>query len=61
MAQVLFTSCPAYGHVLPLLPLIRAAERAGHEVRVATGPDMAGPLAARGLDVHPVGPTWEAA
>jgi UDP:flavonoid glycosyltransferase YjiC (YdhE family) len=58
MAQVLFTSCPAYGHVLPMLPLIRAAERAGHDVRVATGPDLAGPLAARGLEVHPVGPAF---
>jgi UDP:flavonoid glycosyltransferase YjiC (YdhE family) len=60
MARVLFTSCPAYGHVLPLLPLVRAAERAGHHVRVATGPDLVGPLASRGLDMHAVGPTWEA-
>lgn len=58
MARVLFTSCPAYGHVLPMLPLIRAAERAGHEVRVATGPDLVGPLRTRGLDVLAVGPTW---
>jgi UDP:flavonoid glycosyltransferase YjiC (YdhE family) len=58
MARVLFTSCPAYGHVLPMLPLLRAAERAGHDVRVATGPDLVGPLAARGVDAHPVGPTW---
>ena len=61
MARVLFTSCPAYGHALPLLPVIRAAERAGHDVRLATGPDLAGPLAARGIDVHAVGPTWETA
>ncbi len=58
MARVLFTSCPAYGHVLPMLPLIRAAERAGHDVRFATGPDLVGPLVARGLDVHAVGPTF---
>ena len=57
MARVLFTSCPAYGHALPMLPLIRAAERDGHEVRVATGPDLTGALAARGLDVHAVGPS----
>jgi UDP:flavonoid glycosyltransferase YjiC (YdhE family) len=61
MARVLFTSCPAYGHALPLLPVIRAAERAGHDVRLATGPDLAGPLAARGIDVHAAGPTWETA
>ena len=61
MSRVLFTSCPAYGHLLPMLPLIRAAERAGHDVRVATGPDLLGPLAARGLDVRAVGPTWQEA
>ena len=61
MARVLFTSCPAYGHVLPMLPLMRAAERSGHDVRVATGPNLVGPLAVRALDVHPVGPSWEEA
>ncbi len=61
MARVLFTSCPAYGHLLPMLPLIRAAERAGHDVRVATGPDLLGPLTARGLDGHGVGPIWQKA
>src|SRR5262245_56363022 len=44
-----------------MLPLIRAAERDGHDVRVATGPDLAAPLAARGLDGHAVTPTWAAA
>jgi UDP:flavonoid glycosyltransferase YjiC (YdhE family) len=58
MARVLFTSVPAYGHVLPMLPLIRAAERAGHDVRIATGPDLLAPLTSRGLDVLPVGPTF---
>jgi UDP:flavonoid glycosyltransferase YjiC (YdhE family) len=61
MSRVLFTSCPAYGHLLPMLPLIRAAERAGHDVRTATGPDLRGPLAARGLDVRSVGPPWHEA
>ena len=58
MARALFTSGPEYGHVLPMLPLIRAAERAGHDVRVASGPELVGPLAARGLDVHAVGATF---
>ncbi len=49
--RVLFTSCPAYGHALPMLPLVRAAARAGADVRVATGPDLVGPLRDRGLDV----------
>ena len=58
---MLFTSCPAYGHALPMLPLIRSAQRAGHDVRVATGADLTAHLAARGLDVQAVGPTWESA
>jgi UDP:flavonoid glycosyltransferase YjiC (YdhE family) len=58
MARVLFTSSPAYGHVLPMLPVVRAATRAGHEVRLATGADLIDPLVTRGLDVHAVGPTW---
>ena len=58
MARVLFTSCPQYGHVLPMLPLVRAAQGTGHDVRVATGPDLRGPLATRGLDVHAVGPPF---
>jgi UDP:flavonoid glycosyltransferase YjiC (YdhE family) len=58
MARVLFTSCPAYGHMLPMLPLIRAAERADHDVRIATGRDLQTALTSRGLQVHTVGPTW---
>ncbi len=61
MSRVLFTSCPAYGHLLPMLPLIRAAERAGHEVRVATGPDLLDQMSARGLDARAIGPTWQEA
>ena len=61
MARALFTSCPAYGHLFPMLPLIRAAERAGHDVRVATGPDLLGPLTSRGLDARAIGPTWQEA
>ncbi len=61
MSRVLFTSCPAYGHVLPMLPLIRAAERAGHEVRVATGPDLLARWPLAGWTSTPSGPTWEAA
>ncbi len=38
--RVLFTSRPALGHVNPMLPLARAAEDAGHDVVIATGPDL---------------------
>lgn len=37
-----------------MLPWVRGAERAGHGVRVATGPDLIGPLAALRLDVQTV-------
>ena len=43
--RVLISACPLYGHVNTLLPLARAAQRAGHEVRFATGPDLAGQIA----------------
>ena len=55
--RVLFTGCPAYGHLLPMLPMMRAATRAGHDVRVATGRDMVDALRRRGLSAYAVGPT----
>jgi len=59
MARVLFTSGPLYGHMLPMLPLLRAAERAGHDVRVATGPDLHQQVAARGIrTTPPIGRTF---
>jgi UDP-glucoronosyl and UDP-glucosyl transferase len=41
-----------------MLPMVRAAERGGHEVRIATGADLVGPLRDRGLAVSTVGPSW---
>jgi UDP:flavonoid glycosyltransferase YjiC (YdhE family) len=38
--RVLFSCFPGYGHLLPLIPLARACQRAGHEVLVATGQDL---------------------
>ena len=57
--RLLFTSTPAYGHLLPMLPLMRAALEAGHEVRVATGPDFVRVGQARGLHTVGVGPSWD--
>lgn len=54
---MLFSSWPAYGHLLPMLPLIRAASAAGHEVRVASGADLVDLIAARGLVAQVAGPT----
>ena len=55
--RVLFTGVPAYGHLLPMLPMMRAATRAGHDVRVATGRDMVDAMRRRGLSAYAVGPT----
>jgi UDP:flavonoid glycosyltransferase YjiC (YdhE family) len=38
--RVLVTCVSAYGHLQPLLPLARALVSAGHEVAIATGPDL---------------------
>jgi UDP:flavonoid glycosyltransferase YjiC (YdhE family) len=56
--RVLFSGCPGYGHLHPMLPLARAAARAGHEVAIATGPDLAAHLAGRGYETWAVGPTF---
>ncbi|MDQ7904434.1 glycosyltransferase [Phytohabitans sp. ZYX-F-186] len=56
--RILFSGCPAYGHLHPMLPLARAAARGGHDVAVATGPDLAEHLADRGYETWAVGPTF---
>lgn len=55
--RILVSSWPAYGHLLPMLPLIRAATAAGHEVRVASGADLTGLIRGRGLTAVVAGPT----
>ena len=55
--RLLFTSTPMVGHFYPMLPLIRAAEAQGHEVAVATGPDLATEVERLGIPAWPVGPT----
>ncbi len=55
--RVLVGSWPAYGHLLPMLPLIRAAQRAGHEVRVTSGADLGPLLGELGIEAHRSGVT----
>ena len=38
--RILFGSWPGYGHLLPMVPLIRAAQHGGHDVVVSSGADM---------------------
>jgi UDP:flavonoid glycosyltransferase YjiC (YdhE family) len=55
--KILFSAWPGYGHLLPMLPLVRAAQRAGHEAVITTGPDLA-PFASRlGVRTVAAGPT----
>ena len=54
--RILVTASPLMGHLRPMLPLLRAASAAGHEVVVATGPDLARQLQRRGYQTWSVGP-----
>ncbi|MEU8238146.1 glycosyltransferase [Actinoplanes missouriensis] len=53
--RILFTSVPAFGHLLPMLPLARAAVRAGHQVALLTHPSLRD--AAPDLTLLPAGPS----
>ncbi|WP_033339259.1 glycosyltransferase [Catenuloplanes japonicus] len=56
--KALFTTFPAYGHLLPMLPLARAAAAAGDDVVIATHGDLHG--AADGLPTREFGPSLPA-
>ncbi len=45
MLRVLFTAVPAFGHDVPMLPLLTAAEADGHDVAFATSGSYADALA----------------
>ena len=53
--KILVGSWPGYGHLLPMVPLIRAAQRGGHEVVVTSGSDMAGLVENLGVTAHAPG------
>ena len=53
--RLLFVSRPGLGHLLPLLPIANAARVAGHDVRFATGADLAPVPALHGFPVDIVG------
>ena len=52
--RVLFSGTPAFGHLLPMLPLAQAAQQAGHEVAFLTHAVMTQPL--QPFQVLPSGP-----
>ncbi len=47
--KVLITCVAGYGHLHPLLPLAAALAQAGHEVAIATGPELRGRAEAAGF------------
>ncbi|MGW2013526.1 nucleotide disphospho-sugar-binding domain-containing protein [Streptomyces sp. NPDC001927] len=53
--RVLFAVFPSAAHLHPVVPLARALQSAGHEVRVAMHPDMVGTVTSTGLTAVPVG------
>jgi UDP:flavonoid glycosyltransferase YjiC (YdhE family) len=55
--RMLFSTVPAHGHLLPMLPLAGAARRAGHDVVVATGREGVAAAEARGFCTWEVGPS----
>lgn len=52
---MLFTFIGGNGHFVPLIPVARAAEAAGHTVAVGCGPSMVAMVAAAGFTVLPLG------
>jgi UDP:flavonoid glycosyltransferase YjiC (YdhE family) len=54
--RILFTAAPAYGLLLPIVPLIWAARASGHEVALATSGEMTDVAARAGLTVIDVFP-----
>ena len=54
--RMLFSATPAFGHVLPLLPLARAFQARGHQVAFATAPGMAPLVESEGFALLPAGP-----
>lgn len=57
--RILFTTHGAYGHFHPVAPLALAALAKGHDVLVATGPDLTDWVARCGLRAVSTGPAVE--
>ena len=56
-SRVLFSTWPAHGHLLPMLPLARPPSGAGHDVVIASGAEGAAEARRRGFTVWDVGPS----
>ncbi|MEH1164401.1 glycosyltransferase [Micromonospora sp. CPCC 205539] len=58
--RVLFSTTPAFGHFLPLLPLARAFRRQGHDVAVVTAVGMTPLISPEGFELLAAGPMPDA-
>ena len=56
MARIVFLSVPAYGHLNPVLPIVRELVRRGHEVTVFDEPPFAPVIEATGAKFVPYPP-----
>lgn len=56
MSSILIASCPAHGHVTPLLAVAENFVKAGHRVRFLTGTTFADKVAATGATFLPLPP-----
>ena len=57
--RILFGSWPGYGHLLPMVPMIRAAQHGGHDVVVSSGADMSALIGRLGVAAHRSGVTLD--
>src|SRR5215217_172447 len=55
--RILFGSWPGYGHLLPMVPMIRAAQHGGHDVVISSGADMTALIGRLGVAAHRSGVT----
>ena len=54
--RILVSTAPGVGHLLPMLPVARAARDRGHDVVIAGGASVASIIAAAGFQHEPMGP-----
>jgi UDP:flavonoid glycosyltransferase YjiC (YdhE family) len=55
--RILFGSWPAYGHLLPMMPMVRAGQQGGHDIMVSSGADITALISQAGVSAHASGVT----
>lgn len=57
LMRILCLCVPGVGHIAMMVPLVQELQRAGHDVRMATGPDFCPQIESSGVAAVPAGPT----